>query len=526
MSGGDHSWVSPVEVAETIVLLLGIGVALAWVSSKTGVPYPVVLVGAGTLIAFVPGVPAVELDPQLVLLLFVAPLLYADAFFAPYSELRRNAGSIARLASLLVLVTAGLVGVAAHYLIGLEWAVAFALGAALAATDALAPAQILGKEGVDPRLVAIVQGESIFNDGVAFALVGVASTAAVSGSFAISTALGTLALSVIGGIAIGLALAWLVAKARRHTDDVMVEAGLSLITPFAVYMAAHAIGASGILAAVAAGLYLGRRSHDLVEPLTRVELQSAWGIITFVLNTLLFLLVGLQARDIVAAVDMPFWKVAGAGLAIAAVVIGVRLLWALFLPTAWHAGRRSAPSSSKGWRFALAWSGPRGAVALAAALSLPKTVDGGAPMPGRDLVIVLTLTVIVATLVGQGLTLRPLVRRLGLTDRRAEQREEDRAKRVAAEAALERLPESAERHDVDDEGREWLGREYAMRAERFGDGSEARKRSLKGEEKTDLELLEAARNAVLELEARGEIRSDVAREVLRELDLDSARLRG
>ena len=313
---------------------------------------------------------------------------------------------------------------------------------------------------------------------------------------------------------------------RRYANDVLVEAGLSLITPFAVYIAADTLGASGILAAVAAGLYLGRRSHDLVEPLTRVELQSAWRIITFVLNSLLFLLVGLQARDIVDAVDTPLWKVAGAGLAIAAAVIGLRLAWSLLLPSAWHVARRTEPSASKGWRFALGWSGPRGAVALAAALSLPTTVDGGGPMPGRDLVIVLTLIVIVATLVGQGLTLRPLVRRLGLTDPDAEEREEDHAKRVAAEAALDELDDAAERHDVGDEGKDWLEREYAIRAERFGDASPEQQRALKGEEKTDLELLDAARNAVLELETRGEIRADVAQQVLRELDLDSARLRG
>jgi CPA1 family monovalent cation:H+ antiporter len=301
---------------------------------------------------------------------------------------------------------------------------------------------------------------------------------------------------------------------------------VSLITPFALYIAAHSLGASGILAAVAGGLYLGRRSHDLVEPLTRVELQSAWRIITFVLNSLLFLLVGLQAHDIIGAVDTPLGKVVAAGAALAAAVIALRLAWSLLLPSAWHVARKTEPSASKGWRFALGWSGPRGAVALAAALSLATTMHGGAPMAGRDLVIVLTLIVIVVTLVGQGLTLRPLVRRLGLTDPDAEQREEAHAKRVAAEAALDVLDDAAERHDVGDEGKEWLEREYAIRADRFGDASPETKRSLKGEEKTDLELLDAAREAVLELEARGEIRGDVAQQVLRELDLDSARLRG
>jgi monovalent cation/hydrogen antiporter len=524
--------VTPFEVAETIILLLAAGVALAWLSDKAGVPYPVVLLGAGALIAFVPGIPSVPLDPELVLLLFVAPLLYADAFFAPYPELRRNAGAIARLSSLLVIATAVLVAVAAHYLIDLEWGVAFALGAALAATDALAPVQILGREGSDPRLVGIVQGESIFNDGVAFALVAVASAAAVSGEFSAGNAALTLVLSVAGGIAAGLAIGWIVSHVRRYTEDVLIEAGLSLLTPFAAFIAAETAHASGILAAVAAGLYLGRQSHDRVEPLTRVELQSAWRIIMFVLNSLLFLLVGLQARDIVGAVDTSWQKVGVTSLAIVAVVIGVRMLWMMLLPEAWHRlkglfGDGGQPSVEQKWRFALGWSGVRGAVALAAALSLPTTVNGGGAMPGRDLVIELTLIVIVVTLVGQGLTLRPLVRRLGLSDPHVEGREEALAKRTAANAALDQLDESADRHDLDEEQRDWLEREYRVRAHRWSeDASRAEKRQYKGEEKTDLELLDAARDAVLELEARGDIRAEVAQEVLRELDLDSARLRG
>ncbi|MEA2480643.1 MAG: monovalent cation/hydrogen antiporter, partial [Thermoleophilaceae bacterium] len=456
------------DVAETIVLLLGAGVLLAWLSVRFAVPYPVMLVGAGGLLAFVPGIPSIPLEPELVLMLFVAPLLFADAFFAPLHELRRNAGSIARLASILVLVTAGVVGVAAHFVVGLPWAVAFTLGAALGATDSLAPTQILGREGADPRLVAIVRGESIFNDGVAFALVSVASAAAVSSKFDPAAALGTLALSVVGGIVIGLAVAWITAQARQHTDDVMVEAGLSLLTPFAAYIAADAAHGSGILAAVAAGLYLGRRSHDMVEPLTRVEIESAWKIISFVLNSLLFLLVGLQMREIVNAVSTPAGYVAIVAVVIVAAVVGIRLLWSLAVPAAWRgarglAGREVGPATSRGWRFALGWSGPRGAVALAAALSLPMTVHGGGPTPGRDLVIVLTLIVIVATLGGQGLTLRPIIRRLGLTDPDGVAREEARAKHVAAEAALGRLDEAADRHDLDDEQRDWLEREYAVR---------------------------------------------------------------
>jgi CPA1 family monovalent cation:H+ antiporter len=270
----------------------------------------------------------------------------------------------------------------------------------------------------------------------------------------------------------------------------------------------------------------------MVEPLTRVEIESAWKIISFVLNSLLFLLVGLQMREIVNAVSTPAGYVAIVAVVIVAAVVGIRLLWSLAVPAAWRgarglAGREVGPATSRGWRFALGWSGPRGAVALAAALSLPVTVHGGGPTPGRDLVIVLTLIVIVATLGGQGLTLRPIIRRLGLTDPDGVDREEARAKHVAAEAALGRLDEAADRHDLDDEQRDWLEREYAVRSHRFGGGAtEDEMSSLEGEELTDLELLDEARSAVLALESRGEIRSEVAQQVLRDLDLDSARLQG
>src|SRR3954454_1238746 len=221
----------PIDVAETLALLLAAALALTWLSRRVGVPYPVALVLGGIAIAFIPGIPQVRPDPELVLLLFVAPLLFADAFFAPVAELARNARSVALLASVLVGVTAGAVAVAAHFTLDVGWGPAFALGAALAATDAVAPIQVLGREGADPRLVAVIQGESLLNDGVAFTLVKVASTAVVTGSFSLLSAAGELVLSILGGVAIGFAVAALVVEARRRTSDTIVEAALSRATP-------------------------------------------------------------------------------------------------------------------------------------------------------------------------------------------------------------------------------------------------------------------------------------------------------
>jgi CPA1 family monovalent cation:H+ antiporter len=522
----------PLQIAETLVLLLGVALALAWISRRVGVPYPVALVLGGVGLAFVPGLPEIKLDGELVLLLFVAPLLYADAFFAPMAELRRNIRSIALLSSVLVVVSAAVAALAAHYVLDLSWAVSAALGAALAATDAVAPVQVLGREGANPRLVAVVQGESLLNDGVAFTLVKVAGAAAVTGSFSLLDASGELLFAILGGAAAGTLVAFVIGKARERTDDSVLEAALSLVTPFAAFIAAEEAGASGILAAVAAGLWMGKRSHDVVEPLTRVELQAAWRIMGFVLNSLLFLLVGLQMDDIVDEVTLPFWQIAGGAAAILAALIGVRIVWALLLPSAWQGARglvgRARPTSSKGWRFALAWSGVRGSVSLAAALSLPTTAGGGA-LPGRDLVILMTLIVIVATLVFQGLTLRPLLRRLDLTDEGAIEREADLARERAAQAALGGLEEAARKHGLSDDAREWLEREYAFRASQYGaraenGGDEELEEHDRKKADTDNELLEKAREAVLGLERSGEVRSEVAQNVLRELDLDSARL--
>jgi Na+/H+ antiporter len=522
--------VTAVDTTETILLLLAVGVALAWVSMRLDLPSPVTQLAGGAALAFLPWIPSIELDPELVLLLFVAPLLYVEAFFAPVRELQRNVVSIALLSSVLVVATAALVAVVAHEVVGLPWAVAFALGAALAATDALAPIQVLGKEGVEPRLLAVIQGESLFNDGVALTLVRLAGAAAVSGHFALHSAAGELALAAGGGIAAGLAVAWVIARIRVRAHDVLLEGGLSLLTPFAAYIAAEAINGSGILAAVAAGLYMGQRSHDVVEPLARVEIQSAWRIASFVLNSLLFLLVGLQAKDIVDAVDKPAVDVLAAGAAITAAVVGTRMLWAMTIAPIWRgaasrATQRVRPASPRRWRFALGWSGVRGSVALAAALSIPMTTDAGRPIGGRDLAIVLALIVIVATLVGQGLTLRPLVRRLDLADPGGEQREEDLAVRAASEAALRRLDEVADANGLDEKDKRWLAREHKLRNKRAGSDGARAAETLDAAAATDLEMLDAAREAVLDLEDRGEVRGDVAQRILRQLDLESARLR-
>ena len=522
---------SATHVAEALILLVIAGVTLSAVAQRLSIPEPVLLVAGGTALAFIPGLPSISLEPELVLLVFVAPLLYVDGYFAPARELRRNAVSIGLLASVLVVATAAGVGVVAHYVIDLDWPVAFALGAALSATDALAPVQVLESEAAEPRLLAVIRGESLLNDGVAFALVGVAGTAAASGTFDPADGLLQLALSMLGGVGAGLVVGYGVQRLRNLSDSPRVEAGISLLTPFVAYVGAEAIHGSGILAAVVSGLWVGNRAFSYTDPLVRLEIQSAWRVVSFVLNSLLFLLVGLQAREIIAAVHQPAGRVLLAGAALTVAVIGLRLAWALTIAPAWRGTARQlkasvAPPASRPWRLVLGWSGVRGSVALAAALSIPVHMDGGGPLPGRDLVILLALIVIGATLLIQGLTLRPLVRRAGLTDWDAIGEEERMAAKTASDAALEALDEAAERNGLDDEETFWLKREYELRNLRAHEDADGGAQSvLDAASRTDQELLHAARRSVMALEESGEVRSDVAQEVIRRLDLSSARLR-
>ena len=325
-----------------------------------------------------------------------------------------------------------------------------------------------------------------------------------------------------------------IGKLRSRSTSTRIEAGLSLLTPFAAFLAAEVVHGSGIMAAVAAGLWVGHHSHGFVDPLVRIEIQAAWRVVGFALNSLLFMLVGLQTRDIIDTVDQPMGRVLLTGAAITVAVIGIRLLWALTIAPAWRgtarrAGRNVRAPSSRPFRIVLGWSGVRGGVALAAALSIPISLDAGGPLPGRELAIVLTLFVIVATLLIQGLTLRPLVRRMGLTDPGAVEREkrlalQTRQRGGAQEAARGRRAQRAGRGGA---STGWsASTSYATSGRPTTTPTPTRPTtSSRPPPAPTASCSSAAREAVLELEGEGEVRSDVAQEVIRRLDLSSARLR-
>ena len=513
--------------------LLGAIVALAVLARLISVPYPVTLVVGGLVIGFVPGIPEVELDPELVLLIFLPPLLYGAAFFTSLRDLRRNARPIALLSIGVVLATMGAVAVIAHEVIGLGWAEAFVLGAIVSPTDAVAPAEIMRRLNAPRRLLTVVEGENLTNDWTALVLYSVAVAAVVSGTFSFGEASLRFLLSGAGGLVIGLVAGRLIRELRARIDDPPTEITISILSGYAAYLPAEWLGASGVIAAVTVGVYMGWHTPQLTTPLMRLQGVSVWQILTFLLNAVLFLLVGLQLPGILD--DISGYSTAemlGWGLLVSAVVILVRLAWQYSVPYIIRALDRRASQvarrSSARERLVVGWAGMRGSVSLAAALAVPLTTDAGTPFPERDLIILLAFLVIVVTLVGQGLTLGPLINRLGICDDGTEEREELHARRVMAEAALERIEEVSGEDWVYDDTVERVRGLYNYRQRRFaaldgGDGSEFEERT--GQyTRFMFELFDAQREALISLRNQGEISDEVRRRVERELDLEESRL--
>jgi monovalent cation/hydrogen antiporter len=522
------------EHIELVVLFLLVTVAvLTAVARVLGVPYPILLVIGGSLVGFAPGVPDVQLEPDLVLLIFLPPLLFNAAYFSSVRDLRYHARPIALTAIGLVLLTMCSVALAAHAAIdGLPWAAAFALGAIVSPTDPLAATTIARRLGVPRRLTSVIEGESLVNDGTALVAYRAAVSAAVGGSFDLLDATADFVVNVVGGIAIGFVAAVLVVKALKQLlgDDV-VGVVISLAAGYIAYIPAEEIGVSGVLAAVVIGLIVGYKSPGLSTPASRLRGYGFWEVLVFLLNAVLFVLVGLQLPGILSAQDRSALELVALATLVSAVVIGTRLLWVNTVPYVLRAiDRRPAQVARRvGWRQrqVAAWSGLRGSVSLAAALALPHG------FPERDLLIFLTLAVIFATLVGQGLTLPWLIRRLGIEDDGAGEREELQARREAAAAAIEHLQllgqEDWTRADTVDRMirlYEFRNRRLGQRAgdlERDGDDGDLDERSY-AYQRLVREVLEAQRRRIVELRNEGTISDEVLHVLERELDLEDQRL--
>jgi len=532
------SYARAVNDIETLIALVAVAIVLVRLADAVAIPYPIVLVLGGLGIGFIPGGPSLELEPDVVFLVFLPPILQSAGYWASPSELRAELLPLTWLVLGLSLATMGAVAVAAQTVIpSINWAEAFVLGAIVAPTDPVSAIATFERVGVSDRVAALVEGESMMNDSVALVAYKVAVVALVSGALTAETVLDDLIVGVVGGVAIGLALAWVASRAIRRLDDPPLAIVLSVLLAYASFALADGIGASGVLAAVSAGLYAGWRSHEIFDADTRLNAQAFWRVLIFALNAILFVLVGLQFPEVLRRVGEQFsaGEIIGYGLLVSAAVVAVRMAWQ-FLPGSLGRIVEGARGWSPGedWRenALIGWSGMRGADSLAAALAPPFELDSGATFASRDLIIYLTVAVILATLVGQGLTLPFVVRRLGLAAHEAWSPDEAVARLAAAQAALDRLEEiEATGQGIPENAIQRLRELYQARFARCvavlsgKDGGTPIEDPLSGYRRLREDLIGRERAALLEMRNEGRVKQDLFRRIQADLDVDEARIR-
>ncbi len=533
------------SISNILILVLGLlvaVVALAIIAPRLHIPYTILLVLGGLLLGFVPGLPRFTLDPDVVFLLLLPPLLSSSAWQTSWRDFHANLRPISLLALGLVLLTTIVVAVVAHVLIpDLPWAVAFVLGAIVSPTDAVAATAIAQRLGIPQRIVTIIEGESLVNDATGLVAYRFAVAAVVTGVFSLGEASLQFVVVSVGGIALGLVAGWGLSYVHRWLDNPPLEITVTLVTPYAVYLLGEEVlHVSGILAIVTTGLYLTWRAPTFFSSGTRLQAEAVWEILIFLLNGLVFILIGLQLPGILAILNTtiarrsPILLVWDAAL-VSLIVILVRLVWAFtqaLLPRLLSRRLRER-DPYPGWRSVvlIGWTGMRGAVSLAAALALPEVTAEGAAFPERAFVIYLTFGVILATLVVQGLSLPLLIRGLGLHDDGASERQETQARLTAAQAALARLDELASQNEVSQESAQHLRKHYEAQVRSITKrikkaANEPGEDHAMTYQRLQREALQAERSAVIGLRNQGEINDEVLRRLERELDLEEQRLAG
>src|SRR3989440_11859330 len=446
---------------QIFLILLAVLAGTALFARRVNIAPAILLLLAGIALAFVPGLPSLELPPELVLLVVLPPLIYSASVAMSWREFRHNLRPIILLAVGCVIFTAFAVAAAAHYLIGLPWDVGFLLGAIVAPPDVVAPLAIARRLGIPRRILVVLEGEGLANDATALILYRFAVAAIVSGAFSLTEAAASSGAIVVGEIAWGIGIGWLSLHLRRRAGDPHVEIVLSLITPYVAFWAPEHIGGSGVLATVATGLYVSWNGPLLISSATRLQGVFFWDLTIYVIEGLVFLLTGLQARTVIE--KAPSFSIGELAVAIAvttAIAVVARFIWvfpATYLPR-WLSPslRRRDPSPPWQQVFVLAFTGVRGVVSLAAALAIPLTLANGQPFPHRDLILFVTFGVIILTLVGLGLMLPAVIRVLGVAHHRATERRRERdaeltARHQAMEAGLRRLEELARERGLSDE---------------------------------------------------------------------------
>jgi len=518
------------DLLEIILFLMLCAVALGWLARRLDFPYPIALVIAGAALGFLPELPQFPFDPQLILVLVLPPILYQAALLTSWRDFKANIRPISLLAVGLVIATTLAVGAALKFVVpNIPWAAAFVLGAIVSPPDAVAATAILTRLNVPRRVVTILEGESLVNDASGLVLYKFAVAAVMTGAFSFLEASTQFVGVAIGGVIIGVLLGRFFVFIHRHLGDVFIEVLMTLAVPYITYILAEYLHVSGVLAVVAAGLVRGRYSPEIVSAEMRIIARSVWNILVFLLSSLVFILIGLQLSGIVgrltgySGMDLILY-----GTLVSAVAIAVRFAWiypATYLPRMLSARLRERdPAPPESELFIMSWCGMRGIVSLAAALALPLTLDGGAPFPGRDLIIFLTFVVIAATLVVQGLSLALLIRALRVGTDWSGHEEEQHARFALGKAAIAAIDELAAKENVPAEMAERIRAKFAEKVRIAPPGGHILSSGADLAGRLRSAAIRAERQELIRIWRENKISDDVLHHLEEDLDYQESRL--
>ncbi len=511
----------PVVFAIAVAALV---VALSALARRLPVPTPILQVVAGFVVASVPGIAVPDLDPDLVFFVFLPPVLWSAAMFTSVREFKRNFGPIGALAVGLVLVTTAAVAVAARALFpGLPWAAAIALGAIVSPPDAVAATAIVSRLPVPRRVITVLEGESLVNDASALVLYRTAVAAAVTGTFSWGESIVRFFIDAGVGSLVGLLVAWLVIRVVRSTRDALAETLLTLAAPYVAWLAAEQLHVSAVLACVAGGVYLQQGLSTAVGPASRLQTRTVWDLVVFLLNAIIFLLLGAQFVTLLHLVPgESLGAILRSGAIVTAVAIVARLLW---VPLVTVGTRLSSERRRRGplphWKplLLVSWTSMRGVVSLATALALPHLVASGAPFPHRTEIILVAMCVIVLTLLVQGLSLAPIVRAMRFEPEQIHRAEERLARREATRRGAEALEDLSHESWVDARDVEALRAELRDRVRM----TEQQGGSYAGRRRLRLAMIDAERRMLIRLRNEDAISDDVLHSLEQELDLEAVR---
>jgi CPA1 family monovalent cation:H+ antiporter len=522
---------------QLLILLLVVLAAVGVAARRLNTPPAILLVLVGAALALTPGLPAMELAPDVVLLLILPPVIYWSAVAMSWREFRFNLRPIVLLAVGCVIFSALAVAAALHWLLGLPLLIGFVVGAIVSPPDAVAPLSIARRMHLPRRIIVVLEGEGLANDATALILYRFAVVAVSFGTFSLPQAVGTFAMIVVGEIFWGVGVGWAMLHLRKWVKDPSIEITLSLITPFLAYWPPEYLGGSGVLATVTAGLYVSWNGPNLISSATRLQGIFFGGFLMYLIEGMIFLITGLQARTLAASLGgYSAFDLASTAIVVCLVLIAARFIWiypTVYLPRLLiPALRRADPSPPWQWPFILSFTGVRGIVSLAAALAIPFTVANGAPFPERDLILFVTFTVILVTLVVQGLLLPVVIRLLNLADagrreRALDHRHEQEARQEAITAALECLDQLVREDKLSDELVRPIRAEHRERLRHIENrtrGDESHRKQTELHEEIEAKLIAAERQRINELYRAGKIIDEARRRIERELDLREAQL--